>query len=148
MGRPTDYTEEIGLEICEKLALGNSLNRITQMDSMPSISTVYRWHRQFPEFRKKYELAREDQVETFADELIIIADNTESDQVQRDRLKIDTRKWIAERMKPKKYGAKSEMDVNHNIQEMPTIKINGKETNFGYGDPKTTESTEQAAEDS
>ena len=51
-------------------------------------------------------------------------------------------------MKPKKYGAKSEMDVNHKVVAMDKIKIDGKELDFGYRDPNTTESTEQAAPDS
>ncbi|TIP31141.1 MAG: terminase small subunit protein, partial [Mesorhizobium sp.] len=29
-----------------------------------------------------------------------------SEHIQRSRLRIDTRKWVAERMRPKKYGSK------------------------------------------
>ena len=57
-----------------------------------------------PEFLEQYARARELQTDIFIDEIIDIADGTEND-VQRDRLRIDSRKWIASKLKPKKYGA-------------------------------------------
>jgi hypothetical protein len=57
-----------------------------------------------PEFLEQYARARELQTDIFIDEIIDIADSTEND-VQRDRLRIDSRKWIASKLKPKKYGA-------------------------------------------
>ena len=142
-GRPTEYTEETGDIICEELVHGKSLNRITQLASMPSISTVYRWLRQQDEFRKKYEQSRLDQVETLADEIKDISDNVENgtDNVQRDRLRVDTRKWIAERMKPTKYGPKSDLNINAVVTEMPTITRGGKEIEFDIGTSESSEAT-------
>lgn len=39
--------------------------------------------------------------------MLDIADDKEGDP-QRDRLRIDTRKWLASKLKPKKYGDKIE----------------------------------------
>ena len=54
-----------------------------------------------------------------ADEIVAIADeqkvaydkngNPFDPDVQRDRLRVDSRKWIASKLKPKKYGEKLEL---------------------------------------
>ena len=48
-----------------------------------------------------------------ADELIEIADNpeTEAAAVNRDRLKVDTRKWLLSKALPKLYGDKLAIDA-------------------------------------
>lgn len=142
-GRPTDYSQDKAIAICERLVEGESLRSITRDASMPSIKTVYSWLVKFPEFLKQYEKAREDQIDTFADEMLDIADDgtndyvtkenkdgsefesVNSEHIQRSRLRVDTRKWIAERMKPKKYGPKS--DLNLGGQKDNPIQI----VNFG-----------------
>ena len=164
VGRPSDYDPAICDQICEYIIDGRSLRSITIMDSMPSIATVFKWMRENPAFLKQYEQARAEQVDTFADEMMDIADDgsndyyenadgkqcVDSEAIQRSKLRVDTRKWIAERMKPKKYGAKSEVEHKGAVVVMPTVKIDGKEIDFGYGsgDTETTESTEQAPSDS
>lgn len=69
-------------------------------------------------FRLQYRRAREDQADYFADEILEIADDSTNDfmerkdgteycdqeNIQRSRLRVDTRKWFAARMAPKVYG--------------------------------------------
>ena len=115
-------------EICERLANGMSLASICRMDHMPASNTVYKWIRQYETFRTMYTLARMDQADTIADEMLDIADNSTNDwmenndsenpgyklngeNIQRARLRIDTRKWYASKLKPKSYGDK----LDHNI---------------------------------
>ncbi|TIS00776.1 MAG: terminase small subunit protein, partial [Mesorhizobium sp.] len=75
-------------------------------------------------FCNQYTRAREMQADTHVDEMQDIADDgsndyitktnadgstteqVNSEHIQRSRLRIDTRKWVAERMRPKKYGSK------------------------------------------
>lgn len=123
IGRPTDYSLEVTGEICTRLACGESLNRICKDPHMPSIDTVYRWLFKHPEFSEKYAQARDDQADTLADEMLLIADTPqvgviritkadgkvevrEQDMTQHRTLQIETRKWIAARLKPRKYGNK------------------------------------------
>ena len=82
---------------------------------MPDMSTVYRWMFANEEFRVNYTRAREDQCETYADQLVSIADElppmdqsgkTDSGYVAWQKTRIDTRKWIASKLKPKKFGDK------------------------------------------
>lgn len=127
-GRPEVYTKELGEKICEQIALGYSLRTITSDKSMPCIATIYSWIRKDEEFLKLYEQAKEDQADAMAEEMLDIADDGTNDwvekcdpnnpgyayngeHVQRSRLRVDTRKWIAAKLKPKKYGDKQTTEI-------------------------------------
>ena len=121
-GRPSLYTEALAAKICTRLAEGKSLRSICRDDAMPAISTVMGWlfdgkHEDFPE---QYARAREAQAEVRADEIVDIADDDTNDfmadkdgklvadheHIQRSRLRVDARKWIAAKLLPKRYGDK------------------------------------------
>jgi len=126
-GRPSSYTAKMGATICTRLVAGESLNKMCQDDGMPSVATVYNWLAANQNFLEIYTRAREDQADTLADQIVSIADeecttvkadkhstqadedgNTEvvfdSTAVARNRLRVDARKWVAAKLKPKKYG--------------------------------------------
>jgi hypothetical protein len=56
----------------------------------------------FPSFSEAYARAREAQQDTFAGQIIDIADT--DDDPQRARNRIDARKWHAAKTAPRKYG--------------------------------------------
>lgn len=102
-GRPVTYTQEVADEICRRLAEGETLRSICRDLDVP-ISTVLGWVRDDREgFAAQYARARDIGYEVMADELIEIADRGSEDW-QRDRLRVDTRKWVLARALPKKYG--------------------------------------------
>lgn len=122
-GRPSIYTPELADRICGEIALGYSLRTISKDDSMPCVATVFSWLRTNKEFLEQYERAKELQADMLAEDLLDIADDGSNDwmertdkegqsigwqlngeHVQRSRLRIDTRKWIASKLKAKKYG--------------------------------------------
>jgi len=121
----TTYTDEIANEICSRLVDGKSLKKICEMDDMPSKSTVFKWLSENETFSDKYARAREAQADTLADEIIDIADDGENDTyeddegnvrtnqdvIARSRLRVDARKWIASKLKPKKYGDKLSQEI-------------------------------------
>lgn len=125
VGRPTTYNETLANEILERIVLGESLRSIVKNEHMPVISTVFRWMSHNEEFSKQYTKAKEEQAEMLADEIIAIADEQEttvkqhdggltevtydSVAVARNRLRVDARKWVASKLKPKKYGDKLEL---------------------------------------
>lgn len=109
IGRPPLYTQEIADAICERLSEGESLRSILKDDGMPSNVTVCKWLATDESFLKQYARARELQADALFDETLDIADErgaTEPDAVARARLRIDTRKWMAGKLRPKKYGDK------------------------------------------
>jgi len=121
IGRPTLYSEDIADEICERVAYGEPLTKICKSENLPKLTTVYRWLQEKADFRELYTKAREDQADTLADELSELAD-TEPERILSEggnkidaayvnwmRLRIDTRKWTASKLKPRKYGDKTFM---------------------------------------
>jgi hypothetical protein len=132
VGRPSIFTDEVGLVICERLADGESLRTIGCDPEMPSQRTIYRWLAANEEFRQQYARARETQADTLFDEILDIADDGSNDwmerhddqggnigwkengeAMQRSRLRVDARKWMAGKLRPKKYGEK--IDVEHSV---------------------------------
>lgn len=87
---------------------------------MPSQPTVFKWLGQQEDFAKQYARAREAQADALADEIVDISDDgsrdyfkdsdgqivVNHDHIARSRLRVDARKWIASKLKPKKYGEK------------------------------------------
>jgi len=132
MARPSDYTEQKAIEICTWLVEGKSIASYCKQDNTPSIQTIYTWLNTHKEFLELYTRAREDQADTLADEIIDIADDgrndkykddngytkTDQDVIARSRLRVEARKWVAAKLKPKKYGDKLDLngDMNHNVQ--------------------------------
>lgn len=123
-GRPSKYTDDLALVICERLALGESLREVCSSDGMPDKSTVLRWIVGNEPFRDQYARAREAQTEHWLDEILEIADDGTNDWIERQnkdgskfevvdheniarsRLRVDSRKWIMSKLAPKKYGDK------------------------------------------
>lgn len=107
MARPTLYTIDLATRICERIANGESLLSISKDHEMPSRSIIHEWLLQEDkkEFLDKYESAVNIRTDNMFDELEDIADNTLG-EVQRDRLRVDTRKWYLSKVMPKKYGEK------------------------------------------
>lgn len=79
-GRPTKYTEAIGIEICERLKKGELGIDISELAHMPDWSTIWRWQEKHEEFRNAYTRARELQQHYFADLRLRVAMNRERDQ--------------------------------------------------------------------
>jgi hypothetical protein len=75
--------------------------------------------------RTRLQRAREEQADFFFKECLEIADrgkdseNESQARIQRDRLRIDTRKWMAARLAPKKYGG----HISHDVQGGRTLNF-------------------------
>lgn len=106
-GRPSIFSEELADEICERIADGESLRSICRDDEMPSKATVFRWLAEKQDFQDQYTRAREAQADSLVDDMLDIADGKKAllegkdADVQRDRLAVETRKWIAGKLKGK-----------------------------------------------
>lgn len=128
MSGVTTYTEETALRICERLANGESLKAICEDEKMPSQSTVFKWLSEQSAFSERYAHARDAQADALFDDILSIADDGRNDWMQRNfgeetrwvengeairrsQLRIDARKWMASKLKPKKYGDR--LDLNH-----------------------------------
>lgn len=132
------YTPELADAICEHIAQGKSLREIGAMDGMPDKATILRWCAKNETFRDQYARAKEDYAEFIAEEILEISDNAINDwmeangdndigyklngeHVQRSRLRVDSRKWLAGKLKPKKYGDRMNYDVNGDVNHIVKI---------------------------
>lgn len=121
-GRPSEFTQQVADAICERIADGESLRAICLDDDMPGKATVFRWLAADKAFQDQYARARETQADTLFDEILSISDDgtndsykdedgnprTDHDVIARSRLRVDARKWMAGKLRPKVYGDKIE----------------------------------------
>jgi hypothetical protein len=80
-GRPTIYTDELAIDICEKIASGTSLRGLCAMrdeetgaNIYPVASTIIRWALENPEFGKMYKLANQIKAYLLYDDCLDISD--------------------------------------------------------------------------
>lgn len=129
MGRPEVFTKDLGDVVCERLSAGESMRSIARDPKMPGITTMFKWIRTDKEFAAQYDRAKEESADAIYEEIIEIADDGSNDwmenngddaskaaykvmgeSIQRSRLRVDTRKWMASKMKPKRYGDRQIID--------------------------------------
>ncbi len=140
-GRPSMYTPELGRKICNAVATTTeSLKKICDAhDDFPCKDTVNEWKWTYPEFSVLYANAKAQQADLFAEEILEISDYEAEDliatkdgyvgnstKVARDRLRADSRKWIACKLLPKVYGDKkevvSEVTVSVHERDLEALK--------------------------
>lgn len=128
------FDQDTADRICERLVNGESLRKICLSDDMPHAATVCRWLGDNEAFREQYAHARDAQADTLADEILDIADDGSNDfmgedekyngdAVQRSKLRVDARKWLASKLKPKKYGEKIDVTSGNEPIQMDETSI-------------------------
>jgi len=131
MGRKSEYTPEI-VEIIVDRMTRESLRRICADDDMPSLTTIANWQAAHPDFLDKCTRARAIYIDSLVDETIDIADEAvpstamgsyDSGMVSDKKVRIAARQWYAEKLAPKRYGAKVEHDMKSSDGSMTPPKI-------------------------
>lgn len=144
-GRPTSFTQEIADAICERLADGDSLRTICDEEDFPARSTVFKWLSQNKAFSDQYARARKEQADALFDEILSIADDGRNDWMERhnndgeaigwrengealrrSQLRVDARKWMAGKLRPKKYSDKLDLNVSGSLQTTPEEQLNAR----------------------
>lgn len=125
-GRPSSFKQRIANDICARIASGEFLKNICSERGMPSRTTVYEWLFTRPEFANTYARAREAQMESWAEDIIEIADDGTNDTftdddgaervnhdvIQRSKLRVESRKWLMSKLNSKRYGDKVQAEVS------------------------------------
>lgn len=127
MAYSMEEIDDIFNKICPRIVKGEALRNILLEDGMPDYSTFYAWINKYPEKSQQYAQAKELDAERTFEEIILISDGTDDDilidedgkeqtnhhVIQRDKLRIDARKWALSKRNPKKYGDKLETKNEH-----------------------------------
>lgn len=96
---PDCYRPDVLTHVVHRTLDGDSLADICRGTDMPSAGVVRQWLSRDPSFRAAYVEAQKATALTYVSDMVAIADSVSGD-VQRDRLRISTRKTIAERLCP------------------------------------------------
>ena len=135
IGRPEIWSQKLADAVCFEIAQGYSLRTVCKNEKLPGMTTIFKWLRERPEFGNQYARATEERTEALAEEILDIADDGSNDFMliqkgnveyeienkevtNRSRLRVDTRKWLMSKMKPKKYGDK--LDLTSDGKVLPT----------------------------
>lgn len=134
-------SEELLETIFERVASGESLNRICSEPDMPTRKSFFEWVAEDVTVLRRYEFAMIMRADVYAEQTIEIADDSTQDRredengrlivdhevVNRSRIRVDARKWYASKLAPKKYGDKIENvhsgDSANPIQKHITISF-------------------------
>lgn len=164
-GRPKIFTQAAADEICKQISISSkSLRTICNDEKLPCVSTVLNWLNSNTEFLAQYTRAKEMQADFLADEMMEIADDSNGDLagvdkygnpienkefINRSRLRVDTRKWIASKLKPKKYADRVDLTTNgkdlpgNNIINLPTDALKQLEQIIANATTTTTTTNNQ-----
>lgn len=121
-------------EICDRISKGESLRSVLRSENMPSLSNFFTWIDSNKDFQNQYARATELRAETIFEDILNISDSTDNDIIElpdgsevtnhhvinRDRLRVDSRKWMLAKMMPKKYG--DAVKVEHAGEMAITVK--------------------------
>ncbi len=125
-GRPSSYTEEIAAIVLGRMAAGETLSAICSTEGLPSAGAVKMWViRDEPAgIRDRYAQAREFQADAIAEDALFIADNAPAEEAAKTRIRVDTRKWLASKINPAKFGDRTKVDLGD---------ADGKPLKFTFG---------------
>lgn len=101
-----EYTEDMGAEICRRVADGENLRRLSALPAFPSRDTIYNWLNSEKSFADQYARARELRADSRNEEIDEIRQKLTNGQISSDvaRVAIDSLRWQAGKEKPKVYG--------------------------------------------
>lgn len=134
-GRPTKYTPELIDEICEAIASSElGLQHLCDANPhWPERARIFIWRRKYPEFKLKYDKAKEEQTDVCLEYMqeIVNEPHTYTDKDTGDKrvdvamlkVKLDNMKWQMAKLKPKKFGdAKSDVDTSHAAESQKALE--------------------------
>lgn len=112
------HSNELVATILDRVANGEPLSKVCSTPNMPTRKSFFQWVAKDPEIMSGYKLAIDMRADLYAEETISIADDSRNDtqidddgvrivnhdHIARARLRVDSRKWYASKLAPKKYG--------------------------------------------
>jgi hypothetical protein len=103
--------------LLEKIASGLTMAGLARELKISNLS-LYHWIRKDPDREERFRQARAIAADQWADECLDIADASDSVSANSDRLKIETRKWLAGVTNPERFQAKPTTAVQVNVNQL------------------------------
>jgi hypothetical protein len=122
MGRPVKWPvgAPVWMDIVDQVTAGKSLSTVLSQPGYPRWSTFEEMLAFDAPLRLAYEKAMQARADRLVDEILELADEpmpeglegaSASAWVQRARMRVDARKWIASKFKPRMYGDRLDVSV-------------------------------------
>lgn len=127
-------TPEILERIIEQIAAGRTMTAICRDENMPGKTAVYAALKACsPSLAADYARARDDQIESWADQVIDISDDAAGDWIEREgrngqierafnmesvhrsKLRVESRIRLISKLKPEKYGDQQRLEVHSRV---------------------------------
>jgi len=118
MGRKTIYTPELAEQVLAELRLHGNTTKAAAAVGVDR-ATVTRWCELIPEFEPLYARAKAEGIDAMVEDTISISDepppctargNIDTGAVAHAKLRIETRRWFAERLASRKYGVLQKLE--------------------------------------
>lgn len=156
-GMPTTFDEFIGF-----IASGGHLAGFAKQWGIP-YTTMLTWIAVDSHRSEMYARAREDRADVLADEIVAISDEVDvvtktlatgetvlelnPTAVQRNKLRVDARKWAASKLKPRTYGDKLELGGTVNHKTLTDVQLLERLATLGVSVPSITPQQQGASDD-
>ena len=129
-------------EFCGYVSKGGHLSGFATEHGL-KYTTLADWVHDNPDRKARYERARADRADFLFDEIVAIADEScvetkyegeeiklvlDATAVARNRLRVDTRKWAASKLKPRVYGDKTTTELtgaNGGPMQVTSVSLTG-----------------------
>ncbi len=135
----TAYDPYLGIQICERIADGETLKGICEASDMPARQTVNRWVTTHPEFARAYSAAREMSAYSLEDDALEIAEKLKkgkefsSAYIRALDVAMNQLRWSAERRNARVYGNRNEVKVVVPIQINTNLDLSEQGQEGGGG---------------
>ena len=110
-GRPSSYSPEVAMRICERMANGELCVDVCAEEGMPHVGTLHRWREAHAGFRAAYARARDMQAHACAEMAVRSARKATTEDAAAARVRFDGDRWLASKLAPKDYGDRIQQDV-------------------------------------
>ena len=108
--------------VLDEVIRGRTLKSILAMDMRPvDYAAFSAWINRNPQRKERYKEAKELRTEWWAGRVIEIAEGDELADVQRDKLRIDTYKWLMGADNRKTYGDSKQVEINQSISVLSAL---------------------------
>jgi hypothetical protein len=127
--------------LLEKIASGSTMSGLAKDLGISNLS-LYHWIKKDPERQERFAQARSIAADQWAEECLDIADQSDGVSANADRLKVETRKWLAGVTNPDKYrpaAATTAVQVNVNQMHLDALR----QLNLGHREQTTIEITSE-----
>lgn len=126
--KPRRYSDQLARRICLRVAMGWTLRDVSHRRWSPNYHSIIRWLLQHLEFQREYGMAINMRAIGHADEIVQLADAPADtrEAIERHKLRIDARKWVASRLVRSKYGDRLDVGTDGGTLEQLVLAARAK----------------------